>query len=131
MDLVRSALEPGNLLVLMIVIGALAQFMPIRRFARWLVSMAAIVVLIIGVSPLPALLVTLLENRFPSAQHHNSQIDGIIVLGGAIRRNLSQNRATPTIAEAGERLFAMIELMRRYPSKKVIYCGGDESASVK
>jgi uncharacterized SAM-binding protein YcdF (DUF218 family) len=130
MDLIRFILEPGNLLAALIVIAAVLAFTPLRRLARWVMAVAAGVMLIIAVSPIPSLLVTVLENRFqptPPPDH----VDGILVLGGALRLSVSRGRAGPALAEASERLFVMTELIHRYPNTKIIYCGGKESKFVK
>ena len=130
MDLIRFILEPGNLLAVLIILAALLAFTPMRRLSRWVMALAGLITLIIAVSPIPSLLVTTLENRFRPTPPPE-QVDGILVLGGALRLSVSKGRAGPALAEASERLFVMTELIHRYPDTKIIYCGGKELKYVK
>jgi uncharacterized SAM-binding protein YcdF (DUF218 family) len=130
MDLLRFILEPGNLLTGLIILAAVLAFTPLGRLARWVSAILAIIVLMIAVSPVPSLLVTALENRF-HPKSPPERVDGVLVLGGALRLSVSKGRADAALAEASERLFVMAELIHRYPDTKFIYCGGKESKYVK
>ena len=129
-DLLESVLELGNCLVVLIGIGILSQLTPARRWGAWLILVVALIMLVVTVSPLPSLLVTSLEARFPSVGQPR-EVDGILVLGGALDPKLSRKRTMPSMSGASERLFALAGLVRQYPNTKIIYCGGEESKFVK
>ncbi|MGL1664170.1 YdcF family protein, partial [Vibrio parahaemolyticus] len=49
---------------------------------------------------------------------------GIIVLGGAIDPERSQARGSLEMDAASERIVAMLQLARRYPSARIVFSGG-------
>lgn len=119
-------LEPGNLLLWTLTIGAGLWAFRFRRFGTALMLVAAAMAFVFCVLPTGLLAVAGLEKRFtegPLPPH----ADGIVVLGGVFNPGLSERRGEPAINEEAERLVTLVRLMRRYPDAKVVYCGGAES----
>ncbi len=92
--------------------------------AAALVGLAALLWLAPALLPLNAWLAAPLENRFP-ARPEPDAVDGIVVLGGALRTELSLDRGEPALSGAAERMTAAVALARRYPNAVVLYSGWD------
>jgi uncharacterized SAM-binding protein YcdF (DUF218 family) len=79
----------------------------------------------IALLPVGSLLLTPLENRFPTVRTLPANIDGIIVLGGAVRPDISQARGIPTLNGDAERMTALAYLARQYPNARLAFTGGN------
>lgn len=55
------------------------------------------------------------------------RVDGVLVLGGAVNISVSNARNAIAFNDAGERIFAMLKLIKQYPSAQFIYAGGSNS----
>lgn len=116
-------LSPGNLLLLLLVAGALLRAFGLRRFGGFAVSLGILLALACAVLPLRGWLMQPLEERFPMAAAPD-RVDGIIVIGGAINADLSAKRGQVILTEAAERIFAFVDLARRYPDARLVVSGG-------
>ncbi len=127
-------LSPVSLLTLLFMSGLLAVLAgrlfawpwP-RRWGRRLVLLAAAIVVMVSLLPIDDWLLRPLEERFPQVTLLPEGIDGVIVLGGAVSPLGSYHRGAPQIGSASERIFAMIELARRYPKAEIVFSGGTAS----
>ncbi len=115
--------NPGNLLLLAVVLTALASLFGRRRFAGTLAALTAVVVLVIAFAPAREWVLRPLEYRFP-APVLPEKVDGVIVLGGAINSDLSARTGQVSVNDSAERLFAFMELGLRYPDAKLLFSGG-------
>jgi len=116
--------DPGNLLLILLVIGTVLLWSPWRRAGRRLVSVTALVLLALAVFPVGANVFQSLENRFPPPTQLPDHVGGIVVLGGMIDQTVSVARGQPSINGAAERLTEFAVLARRYPDAKLIFSGG-------
>jgi uncharacterized SAM-binding protein YcdF (DUF218 family) len=116
--------QPGNLLVLVIALGALLLFTRWRGLGRLLVVLAALFALAIAVLPVGDWLLRPLEERFPPLSDLPPKVDGIIMLGGAVNTVITESRHQPTVNDHAERFMAFADLARRYPSAKLVFSGG-------
>lgn len=114
--------SPGNLLLLLIGLGAILLLLD-RRGGRLLVTVAALCMLVLTLTPVAELVLAPLENRFP-AQAPPARVDGVIVLGGAINEDISIARGTLQVTASASRLIALADLARRYPMARLVYSGG-------
>jgi uncharacterized SAM-binding protein YcdF (DUF218 family) len=115
---------PTNLLVGLLVVGALLSATRLARLGRGLVIVAVLLFVICGSLPLGSLLLYALESRFPAWDPSAGAPDGIIVLGGPIDPDLSAAHGMPVIHGSPDRIFAGAALARRYPNARIIYTGG-------
>jgi len=115
---------PTNLLVGLLVVGALLSATRLARLGRRLVIVAVLLFVICGSLPLGSLLLYALESRFPAWDPSAGAPDGIIVLGGPIDPDLSAAHGMPVIHGSPDRIFAGAALARRYPNAGIIYTGG-------
>ncbi|MBM3557717.1 MAG: YdcF family protein [Alphaproteobacteria bacterium] len=116
--------EPGNFLLLLLVLGAVASLLGAGRWARALLGLGIAGLVAIAVLPLGGFLLATLEARFPAAAPPD-KVNGIIVLGGAVQTGLSAARGQPALNHNAEREFAFVALARRYPEARLVYAGGE------
>ncbi len=115
--------QPSNLLLLLLAAGTLALLLGRRRLASWLLYPAVLVFLLVGLFPVGEWLILPLENRFPPPAELPDDVDGIIVLGGAVDLEVTQARGVVAFQGEAERDIAFVELARRYPDAELIYTG--------
>ncbi|HLO75725.1 MAG TPA: YdcF family protein, partial [Magnetospirillum sp.] len=128
LKLVEALTAPLNIVLLALAGGSVLLAFEKARWARRLLHLALCMMLALAFLPWESWLIAPLENRFPAPATLPAQVDGIIVLGGAIDPVLSEEHGQPAIRASGERLFALVELARRFPQARVIYTGGSGSA---
>lgn len=116
--------SPVNLALFVGALGAALLCTRRARSGQRLAAGALLFLLIVGFSPLAALLAIPLEGRFPAPPEDAPPPVGVIVLGGAVNEELSAARHSVTFNDAAERVVAAIALKRRHPSARVIFSGG-------
>ena len=121
--LVWFVLQPSNLIAVLFVVGLATAMLGFRHCGFGIVSFAAIAYLVCGLTPLNALLLLPLEERFPPAEI-DGPITGIIVLGGGLDQATSAMRGVTTLTDAGERYTEAVNLMRRHPEARLVFAGG-------
>jgi uncharacterized SAM-binding protein YcdF (DUF218 family) len=118
------AVQPGNLLVLLLTAGSLLLFTKWRGFGRFLIAMIALVSIATAVLPVGRWLLEPLEDRFPMLTSLPDKVDGVIMLGGAVSTVLTAAHGQPQTNEHAERFIAFADLARRYPNAKLVFAGG-------
>lgn len=125
--LVGWLLLPSNALVVLGLFGVLLLGTRFARLGRRLAAISLVLLAIAGFSPLGNLLILPLEERFPPWNAARGAPDGIIVLGGAISAEVSAARGVTALNEAAERMTAVADLARRFPSVPIIFTGGNDN----
>lgn len=97
--------------------------------SRWLIGRILLVMAVAALTaclvlPIETWAIRPLEDRFPAVTNPPDQVDGIVVLGGAIDDLTSKDRGTPVLSSAANRLTTFIILAKRYPNAKLVYTGG-------
>lgn len=116
--------EPGNLLLIFLLIGVALLWIGWRRAGLWLVTLAVLAGLFLAVVPIGPTLRAALENRFPAPKTLPEKVDGVVVLGGVIDQFVSEARKQTSINGAVERLTEFAALAKRYPQARLIFTGG-------
>jgi uncharacterized SAM-binding protein YcdF (DUF218 family) len=119
---------PGNLLMLVAAVGAARLWRSHRRRGFRLVAAASLALLAIAILPVGQWALMPLELRFP-VPPLPAQVDGIIVLGGAVEPQISRDHGQVALNDAAERLVEGLVLLRRYPQAKLLLSGGDPKLS--
>jgi uncharacterized SAM-binding protein YcdF (DUF218 family) len=101
---------PSNVLIVAGLIGAGLVRTRFTGTGWWSLSASLVLLAILGFSPAGNALIIPLQGRFPPWNASRGGPDGIVALG-----------------EAVERIFAVVELARRYPTARIIYSGGNPS----
>jgi uncharacterized SAM-binding protein YcdF (DUF218 family) len=115
---------PSNAIAAICAIGALLLLSRRQRAGTLTVTFGILLLLVFGYSPAGNVLLLGLSERFPAWQADGRPPDGIIVLGGAIDPDTSAARGTLELDSAAERVFAMIELAKRFPKARIVFSGG-------
>ncbi len=118
--------NPGNVLLALLCIGAVALALGRLRLGFRLVLLVTTLGLVVTVLPLGPWLLHPLEDRFPPPSLPE-RIDGIVVLGGSINPVLSAARHQPVLTDSAERLFAFATLARAHPESRLVFTGGSAS----
>jgi uncharacterized SAM-binding protein YcdF (DUF218 family) len=54
-------------------------------------------------------------------------VDGVLVLGGAVNITISDARNSISLNDSAERIFALLKLLKQYPDAQFVYAGGSSS----
>jgi uncharacterized SAM-binding protein YcdF (DUF218 family) len=119
--------QPSNLLFLLMFIGILLMATRFAKAGRVLTVIALALLVLFGLGPAGNWLIYPLEQRFPKWDAARGAPDGIVVLGGSIGPENSAKRGEPALNESAERLTAIAELARRFPSIPIVFSGGNAS----
>ncbi|HET9718247.1 MAG TPA: YdcF family protein [Pseudolabrys sp.] len=120
-------LLPSNFLIGLALIGTVLLATRWNKVGLRLAVSSIVLLAILGFLPIGNALIHPLEARFPPWEASPRPPNGIIVLGGAISPRLSRAHNTTIIDGDAERLFALVDLARRYPDARIVYSGGDAS----
>jgi uncharacterized SAM-binding protein YcdF (DUF218 family) len=120
--------QPGNLIVLLLVTALLLERTRWRRGAHILVASVTVFLLAALVLPLDQWLARPLESRFAPATLPGC-IDGILVLGGGEMPRITTNRDMPTTNDEG-RYTAAVALLRQFPTARIVFSGGSSTLLV-
>jgi uncharacterized SAM-binding protein YcdF (DUF218 family) len=123
--LLWAVAAPGNLLLLLVLVGLMVQRGGRRRSSR-LALAAALALLAVAVLPIGQWTVAPLEARFPEPQLP-AHIDGIIVLGGAVQSDITRAHGQVALDGAASRITETLAIALRHPEAKLLLSGGDAS----
>jgi uncharacterized SAM-binding protein YcdF (DUF218 family) len=118
-----AVLQPGNFLLLLLILASAALLLGWRGLGTWLLCGVTAVLVAITVLPVGTWLLLPIENRFAPPVLPD-RVDGVVVLGGAVEEQISTPRGQIALNDAGERATALVELARRYPDARLVVSGG-------
>lgn len=111
-------------LVIFIILATFLLWTRWWKGGRILFAIIGMFIFIACVSPVPDFIATFLENRFQRPDHIADDVKGFIVIGFGLDRRVTQSRDIITLNCASQRELALIELSKKYPSKKFVYTAG-------
>jgi uncharacterized SAM-binding protein YcdF (DUF218 family) len=117
-------LRPSNFLLLLGLVGLLGLWPRPRAWAKGLLALSLGLMLLVTVLPVGSWLMAPLENRFPRPAGYPERVDGVVILGGGVRSDITAARGTATFQDPAEREMALLAFARRYPDAKVLFTGG-------
>jgi uncharacterized SAM-binding protein YcdF (DUF218 family) len=117
--LIWLLVKPSDWILYTAVLGVVLWRLSI---GRWLRVAAVILVVVLGVLPTAWLLSSPLERRFPVPTNLD-RVDGVIVLAGAERAELSKYYRQPLLNQAADRLTTFLLLARRFPDARLVHSG--------
>lgn len=121
--------EPIAFLSILGVLGVVLGFTRFKRVGRWLTAGAMLALAAALWTPVGAVLLRPLEDRFAPPPADMPAPTGIIVLGGALDEIRSEARGQVFLSADASRLTNALELARRYPAARLIFTGGSGSLS--
>ena len=118
--------RPGNLLLLIVLIGTLAAWLrPAKSGRAWLTALSALL-LFVAFAPVAAWIALPLEQRFQPPTALPAEVDGILVLGGFSNADLAEQTGSLAVSESAERIMVSAALARRYPEARLLITGRNE-----
>ena len=128
--LVGFVIEPGNFLILILLIGTLFAWLRPRRSGRiWLTVLTAVLVFV-TVAPVYDWIARPLEDRFPPPAVPPAKVDGILVLGGVFQYPVAARRGVLAVSDSAERFMVPAALAHRYPEARLVISGLGEDHPV-
>jgi uncharacterized SAM-binding protein YcdF (DUF218 family) len=115
---------PSNLCALLIAAGLILAKLGRPRPGLRLAALACLLLVALGFGPFGDWALIPLEDRFPTYVDDGRPVDGIVILGGGVFTDISAARNQLSTGQAGERILALADLARRYPSARLVYSGG-------
>lgn len=120
-DLTWWLLQPSTLLLLAIIIASLLARSGARKVSGRMLGLVALAWIALIAMPIDAWLAAPLEARHELPLTLPSDVDGILVLGGAVDWRASTVRGQLALNEAGERVMAGAALAQRYPDATLVF----------
>ena len=127
--IIWALISPDSLIVILGVSAWIAAMLKWPRASRNLLASTALLLLLIGFFPAGEWLIAPLENRFTSNAALPIEVDGIVVLGGAISPRLSNIWQQPEVSGGADRLTNFLYLARLYPNAQLVFSGGNGSVT--
>lgn len=121
--LVGFVTTPSNAIAIIGLVGIALILLRRRRAGASLCALSVVLLAIGGLTPVSALLLSILENRFPQPQL-SAPPTGVITLGGPVDVDLSPARHTITMNGGAERVTETAVLAVRYPQARIFLSGG-------
>ena len=115
---------PTNFLMLLLAAGGALGWTRRARAARWIASVATLLLCLEAFTSLGPAMLSPLEERFPKAAVDLSAPTGIIVLGGAVDEDLTRQRDQVALTESAARMTEGVALSRRFPQARLVFSGG-------
>ncbi|PCI75851.1 MAG: hypothetical protein COB20_11945 [SAR86 cluster bacterium] len=122
--IIWALISPDSLIVILGVSAWVAGILKWQRISRSLLAGCALLLVLIGFFPVGEWLIAPLENRFTTNAALPSEIDGIVVLGGAISPRMSNIWQQPEVGGGADRLTNFLYLARLYPNAQLVFTGG-------
>ena len=118
-------LSPASLLVLLLGAGLVLENssrVSLKKTGRLLCFLVVFCLAAIAILPVGDWALAPLENRF--AFNPPNQVDGIIVIGGDEKPQISEARGQPVALDSMRRYVMFLDMARRYPNAKLVFSGG-------
>jgi uncharacterized SAM-binding protein YcdF (DUF218 family) len=123
-EVLFDGFRPSNLLVLALVLSLVGVVLR-RRWGQRLLGVTTAAAVLITLFPIGTWMLVPLENRFHTPKPMPDHVDGIIVLGGAVRSYWTSVHGQPNLNEHAERMTEGVALARRYPNAALVFTGGN------
>lgn len=121
--LIWILLNPVNLLLTLLCLSLVLLLTRWRRAGQRLMTVCVIILVVPSILPIGRALIAVLERQVPPAALP-ARVDGIVVLGGMVRLDLSGAVGQPVLNANAERLTMFVKLAKRYPQAKLLFTGG-------
>jgi len=122
--IVWAFLSPMNIIIALVCLAAVLLWFNKVALAKTLLTLLLVVNLPLLVYPVSDTLIYPLEQRFQKPDRMLTDVDGIIILGGAEELKISVSWQRAEVSSAADRYIAAAELANLYPDIPVIYTGG-------
>jgi uncharacterized SAM-binding protein YcdF (DUF218 family) len=117
-------LQPSKLWLLLVTLGVLLLYSRQKNLGRSILSFAVVIVFLTVFLPVHTWVAGTLETRFPRLTELPTNVDGIVVLGGAVDQLITARFGQASLNDGAERMTETVALARRYPTARVVFTGG-------
>jgi uncharacterized SAM-binding protein YcdF (DUF218 family) len=124
LEIGKAILVPSTALILTLAAGVFMFWSPLQKAGRWVVTITAITLVLVAIAPISQWIAAPLERRFPLIGQLPDSVVGIVVLGGALERDLTAAWSQPQLNGHAERLTTFLALARKYPNLQLVFSGG-------
>lgn len=118
-----ALIQPLNFLFLLMALGLLLSLKWEKAGIRLLILSVSLF-LLLGFLPIGHSMMVYLETRYERPAKLPKEVEGIILLGGAVNAELSIVHKYPVTYNSAERLSDAIQLSRKYPVAEFVVSGG-------
>lgn len=122
-ELIWLILAPSNIFFMMLIFVIISLLFKWHSFAQQLLLFTIILAILPAILPITDYLNQNLENRLKAPLIMPNNIEGILVLGGALDWEVSKSRGQLNSNKHAERLIAAASLARKYPNAKLVFTG--------
>lgn len=122
-DVLWWSLQPSGLLLAGLLLAWLVLLVGGRKLALLLLTFILLVAAAAVLLPLDAWAARPLEARHPVPTVLPADVDGVLVLGGAVDWRVTIGRGQLNLGASGERVLAAAALARRYPEAVLAFTG--------
>lgn len=122
-DITWTLLQPSNIVILFIVVSFLSLLVGGLKLGRRLLGIALILIALPALLPIEDVVARPLENQLFAPDPFPNQVEGILVLGGAVDWETSRARKQLSLDHNAERMIAAAALAERYPNAKLVFTG--------
>lgn len=119
-----ALISPDSLIVILGISAWLTLILGWQKLSRRLLALCAFLLLMVGFLPIGEWLIAPLENRFAANTALPQQVDGIVVLGGAISPYKSSAWNQVQVGAGADRIIGFQYLAKLYPGAQLVYTGG-------
>ncbi len=119
-------IAPDSFLILLVLFGTWLLWKQKLKWAKRIFTVLSLAVLIIGLFPVGEWLLYPLESKYRE-NPDLGDVDGIVVLSGAISPSRSFIWKQTILNNAAERIITSVVLSKKYPDAKLVFTGGSGS----
>jgi uncharacterized SAM-binding protein YcdF (DUF218 family) len=116
--------QPTKLWLLLVTLGVILLYAGRNTGGRNVLTVALALAFLTVFLPVQSWIAGPLETRFPRLSELPTNVDGIIVLGGAVDELVTASSGQATLNHAAERMTEAVSLARQYPAAKLVFSGG-------
>jgi len=127
LKIIWMLISPDNLFVILLLISFLLLIWGHNSKALILLGLLSLSLVLLSLFPVGSWLLYPLESRFETNPSLSDQVDGIIVLGGSVIPQTSQEWNQLQTNSSHERLSSFIQLAKRYPDARLLFTDGNAS----
>ena len=125
----KSYFDFFNLIIFFFSFGIFFKYLNFK-ISKFFIFFSLVIFLITSVLPTGNIIMHYLE-KHTKMKVMPDKIDGIVILSGSIRVNLSHEYQDIQFNESSERIIKFIELSKKYPNSRKVYSGGDSKLDKK
>ena len=122
--LIWAVFSPAHFIIILFIFSFfLAQKSALKTFIRGLTAFFFLLALLFPIGDWALLPL----EKCNSDQGMPMRVDGVLILGGAVDPLVSEQRHAIAFNGSAERIFALLKLLKQYPSAQFLYTGGSNS----